>query len=110
MLLVYWDKSVASNCNLFNLVCVCKIQKICAELEVFDATKWSLSCGQILRWMLLRLRPREFDSIKQYVAELLAVLMQGGEANLRAMGETGGIDCLLEGVALFKSRLVLKGL
>lgn len=54
--------------------------------------------------MLHRLRPRDFDSIKQYVAELLAVLMQGGEANLRVMGESGGIDCLLEGVALFKSR------
>ncbi|GMH44993.1 hypothetical protein BSKO_12950 [Bryopsis sp. KO-2023] len=59
---------------------------------------------KLLRWMLLRLRPREFDSIKQYVAELLAVLMQGGEYNLRMMGEMGGIDSILEGIAQFKSR------
>ena len=31
---------------------------------------------KLLRWLLARVRPREFDSNKQYAAEVLAILVQ----------------------------------
>ncbi len=42
--------------------------------QVVDKTK-------LLKWLLARLRGREFDGNKQEASELLAVLVQGSEAN-----------------------------
>eukprot|EP00803_Ostreobium_quekettii_P001406 evm.model.scf_992.3 EVM.evm.TU.scf_992.3 scf_992:15874-19979(-) len=52
---------------------------------------------------MAHLRPRDFDSVKQYSAELLVALL-GQDANRRKLGEAGGIDMLLQGVAYYKSR------
>jgi beta-catenin-like protein 1 len=38
---------------------------------------------KLLKWLLARIRPREFDGNKQQASELLAVLMQGSEKNQR---------------------------
>ncbi len=34
-----------------------------------------------MKWLLGRIRPREFDSNKQQASELLAILVQGSEKN-----------------------------
>ena len=51
---------------------------------------------KLLKWLLARIRPREFDGNKQEASELLAVLVQGNEIIQRRIGETGGIDTLLQ--------------
>ena len=46
------------------------------------------------------------DSNKQYVSELLAILMQRSGANQKRLAETGGIDTVLRAIARYKNRSV----
>ncbi|GAX82009.1 hypothetical protein CEUSTIGMA_g9437.t1 [Chlamydomonas eustigma] len=59
---------------------------------------------RLLKWLLTRIRPREFDSNKLEASELLAILVQGNERIQKRIGEIGGIDTLLQCVAMYKSR------
>lgn len=61
-------------------------------------------CAQILKWMLSRLKPKEFGTVKQSVSELLGILMQASEKNQKMLGAAGGIDTLLTSVAPYRSR------
>ena len=54
-----------------------------------------LTKGKLLKWMLGRLRPREFDSNKQYCAEVLAILLQGSTINQKHLVDAHGLDTLL---------------
>ena len=56
---------------------------------ILDRTK-------LLKWMLGRLRRREFDSNKQYTAELLAILLQSSQKNQQRVADANGIDVLLQ--------------
>lgn len=55
-----------------------------------------LDRSKLLKWMLARLRPREFDSNKQYTAELLAILLQSSTKNQQRLADANGIDVLLQ--------------
>eukprot|EP00873_Tetraselmis_striata_P034402 jgi/Tetstr1/454666/TSEL_041556.t1 len=59
---------------------------------------------KILKWMLSRLKPKEFGTVKQSVSELLGILMQASEKNQKMLGAAGGIDTLLTSVAPYRSR------
>lgn len=59
---------------------------------------------KLLRWLLGRLKKRDFDSNKLYASEVLAVLVQGNVANQTRLGEANGVDLLLTCVAQYKSR------
>lgn len=52
--------------------------------------------SKLLKWMLARLRPREFDSNKQSTAELLAILLQNSPKNQQRLADMNGIDALLQ--------------
>lgn len=52
--------------------------------------------SKLLKWMLARFRPREFDSNKQYTAELLAILLQSSQKNQQKLADANGIDVLLQ--------------
>ncbi|XP_066333041.1 uncharacterized protein [Miscanthus floridulus] len=65
--------------------------------KVCDGTK-------LLRWLLSRLKAREFDANKQYASEILAILLQNSPANQKRLGQTNGVDALLQAVAMYKSR------
>ncbi|CAN6245494.1 unnamed protein product [Urochloa humidicola] len=65
--------------------------------KVCDSTK-------ILRWLLSRLKAREFDANKQYASEILAILLQNSPANQKRLGQINGVDGLLQAVAMYKSR------
>lgn len=57
----------------------------------------------ILSWCVTRIQVRDFDSIQQYVAEILAILIQESQANrLKFLGDTG-IDVLLVVLAKYKN-------
>lgn len=59
---------------------------------------------KIMKWMLSRLKPRDFSTIKQSVSELLGILTQSSEKNQKLLGASGGIDTLLTSVAPYRSR------
>ena len=59
-----------------------------AELA-FERTK-------LLRWLLGRVKQREFDSNKQYASEVLAILLQSSPANQQALVDADGIELLLQ--------------
>uniref|UniRef100_A0A0D9VN33 Beta-catenin-like protein 1 N-terminal domain-containing protein n=1 Tax=Leersia perrieri TaxID=77586 RepID=A0A0D9VN33_9ORYZ len=59
---------------------------------------------KILRWLLARLKAREFDANKQYASEILAILLQDSPANQKRVGQINGVDGLLQAVAMYKSR------
>ena len=52
--------------------------------------------SKLLKWMLARLRPREFDSNKQSCSELLAILLQSSPLNQQRLADANGIDVLLQ--------------
>ena len=68
---------------------------------------------QLLRWILgnvhqtAKNKNAEVDSNKQYVSELLAILMQQSEANQRKLAESNGIDIVLQAIARYKNRCML---
>ncbi|XP_024362971.1 uncharacterized protein [Physcomitrium patens] len=59
---------------------------------------------KFLRWILNRIKLREFDSNKFYASEILAILLQNSEANQKRVGQLNGVDTLLQAVAFYKSR------
>lgn len=65
---------------------------------------------QLLTWILgvidatAKQKNAEVDSNKQYVSELLAILMQRSGSNQRRLAETGGIDTVLRAIARYKNR------
>lgn len=59
---------------------------------------------KLLRWLLNRIKAREFDSNKLYASEILAILLQNSVVNQRRVGQLNGVDTILQAVALYKSR------
>ena len=57
---------------------------------------------QLLPWLLRRMQRDRFDQNKGYAGELLAILLQGSEANREALGRSGGVDALLSTLAPFR--------
>ena len=58
----------------------------------------------LLAWLLQRVTApgARVDANRVYAAELLAVLLAGGDAAARRLGEAGGVDALLRAIAPFK--------
>ncbi|XP_065850693.1 uncharacterized protein [Euphorbia lathyris] len=59
---------------------------------------------KILRWLLSKIKVREFDSNKQYASEILAILLQNSTANQKKLGQLNGVDVVLQAVAMYKSK------
>ncbi|KAF9954086.1 hypothetical protein BGZ72_004917 [Mortierella alpina] len=58
----------------------------------------------LLQWIMKRLKVKVFDSNKQYCSELLAILLQSSSGNRKKLGELGGIDDLLQLLAVYKRK------
>ncbi|XP_059623301.1 uncharacterized protein LOC132266444 [Cornus florida] len=59
---------------------------------------------KLMRWLLGKIKIREFDGNKQYASEILAILLQNSAANQKRLGQMNGVDVVLQAVALYKSR------
>ncbi|KAL8200304.1 hypothetical protein R6Q57_011643 [Mikania cordata] len=59
---------------------------------------------KLLRWIVGKIKVREFDSNKQYASEILAILLQSSVANQKRLGQMNGVDVVLQAVAMYKSR------
>lgn len=90
------DESVAVYSTLATIENMIEVRPAVSE-SVCEKTK-------LLRWLLTRIKPREFDSNKQYATEILAILLQSSAANQRRLGQMNGVDTVLQAVALYKSR------
>ena len=67
----------------------------------------------MLRWILAAVlqtaknKKVDVDSNKQYISELLAILMQHSEANQRSLADSNGIEIILQGIAAYKNKCAL---
>ncbi|XAR73622.1 hypothetical protein NMG60_11007657 [Bertholletia excelsa] len=59
---------------------------------------------KLLRWLLGKIKVREFDGNKQYASEILAILLQNSTGNQKRLGQINGVDVVLQAVAMYKSR------
>ncbi|KAF7137372.1 hypothetical protein RHSIM_Rhsim07G0211400 [Rhododendron simsii] len=59
---------------------------------------------KLMRWLLGKIKVREFDGSKQYASEILAILLQNSSANQKRLGQINGVDVVLQAVAMYKSR------
>ncbi|GAA0169629.1 hypothetical protein LIER_24071 [Lithospermum erythrorhizon] len=59
---------------------------------------------KLLKWLLGRIKVKEFDGNKQYASEILAILLQSSVGNQKRLGQTNGVDTMLQAVAMYKSR------
>ncbi|KAI9100186.1 hypothetical protein K1719_024404 [Acacia pycnantha] len=59
---------------------------------------------KLLKWLLGKIKVREFDGNKQYASEILAILLQNSTANQKRLGQMNGVDVMLQAVAMYKSK------
>lgn len=90
------DESAAIYNTLATIENMIEVKPAVAEL-VCERTK-------LLRWLLTKIKVREFDSNKQYASEILAILLQNSAANQKRLGQMNGVDIMLQAVAMYKSR------
>lgn len=57
-----------------------------------------------MKWLVVKIKSREFDSNKQYASEMLAILLQNSTVNQKRLGQLNGVDAVLQAVAMYKSR------
>ena len=58
----------------------------------------------LLTWLLKRVRIRQYDENKLYASEILAILLQDHTSNQSLLGNSDGIDILLQSLAYYKRR------
>ncbi|PKA48457.1 hypothetical protein AXF42_Ash019913 [Apostasia shenzhenica] len=90
------DEAAAIYNTLGTIENMIEVKPAVAEL-VCERTK-------LLRWLLGRIKIREFDGNKQYASEILAILLQNSIANQKRLGQMNGVDGVLQAVAMYKSR------
>ena len=78
------------------------IENLC-EYKRAEVTRKAGEQG-FMTWLLKRVRVRQYDPNKLYSSEILAILLQDNEPNQRLLGETDGIDILLQSLAYYKKR------
>ncbi|XP_004288588.1 PREDICTED: beta-catenin-like protein 1-like isoform 2 [Fragaria vesca subsp. vesca] len=59
---------------------------------------------KLLKWLMSKIKVKEFDGNKQYASEILAILLQSSEANQKRLGQMNGVDVLLQAVAMYKNK------
>ncbi|KAM7278570.1 hypothetical protein ACFE04_005704 [Oxalis oulophora] len=90
------DEGAAVYNTLATIENLIEVKPAVAEL-VCERTK-------LLRWLLGRIKVREFDGNKQYASEILAILLQNSTANQKKLGQMNGVDVALQAVAMYKSK------
>ncbi|KAL2942873.1 Beta-catenin-like protein 1 [Bienertia sinuspersici] len=59
---------------------------------------------KLLRWLLGKIKVKEFDGNKEYASEVLAILLQNSTTNQKRLGQMNGVDVMLQAVAMYKSK------
>ncbi|XP_061360502.1 uncharacterized protein LOC133304477 [Gastrolobium bilobum] len=90
------DEAAAVYNTLATIENLIEVKPAVAEL-VCEKTK-------LLKWLLGKIKVREFDSNKQYASEILAILLQSSTVNQKKLGQMNGVDVVLQAVAMYKSK------
>ncbi|TKY47335.1 Beta-catenin protein 1 [Spatholobus suberectus] len=90
------DENAAVYGTLATVENLIEVKPAVAEL-VCERTK-------LLKWLLGKIKVREFDSNKQYASEILAILLQSSTVNQKKLGQMNGVDVVLQAVAMYKSK------
>uniref|UniRef100_A0A7N0UXI7 Beta-catenin-like protein 1 N-terminal domain-containing protein n=1 Tax=Kalanchoe fedtschenkoi TaxID=63787 RepID=A0A7N0UXI7_KALFE len=90
------DEAASAYSTLATIENLIEVKPAVAEM-VCERTK-------LLRWLLGKIKVREFDGNKQYASEILAILLQNSTANQKRLGQMNGVDVVLQAVAMYKSR------
>ncbi|KAJ8442199.1 hypothetical protein Cgig2_005139 [Carnegiea gigantea] len=90
------DEAAAVHSTLATIENLIEVKPAVAEI-VSEKTK-------LLRWLLGKIKVREFDANKQYASEILAILLQNSTANQKRLGQMNGVDVVLQAVAMYKSK------
>uniref|UniRef100_A0A7C9E8Z9 Beta-catenin-like protein 1 N-terminal domain-containing protein n=1 Tax=Opuntia streptacantha TaxID=393608 RepID=A0A7C9E8Z9_OPUST len=90
------DEAAAVHSTLATIENLIEVKPAVAEI-VCEKTK-------LLRWLLGKIKVREFDANKQYASEILAILLQNSSANQKRLGQMNGVDVMLQAVAMYKSK------
>ncbi|KAM5558328.1 hypothetical protein ABKV19_020169 [Rosa sericea] len=90
------DEMAAVHGTLATVENLIEVKPAVAEL-VCEKTK-------LLKWLMSKIKVKEFDGNKQYASEILAILLQNSEANQKRLGQMNGVDVLLQAVAMYKSK------
>ncbi|CAN1351696.1 Beta-catenin-like protein 1 [Linum perenne] len=90
------DEMAAVYTSLATIENLIEVKPAVAEM-VCERTK-------LLRWLLGKIKVREFDGNKQYASEILAILLQNSTANQKKLGQMNGVDAILQAVAMYKSK------
>ncbi|ONI14856.1 hypothetical protein PRUPE_3G013000 [Prunus persica] len=90
------DESAAVYGTLATIENLIEVKPAVAEL-VCERTK-------LFKWLMGKIKVREFDGNKQYASEILAILLQSSVANQKKLGQMNGVDVLLQAVAMYKSK------
>ncbi|XP_047322446.1 beta-catenin-like protein 1 [Impatiens glandulifera] len=90
------DEMAAVYNTLATIENMIEVKPVVAEI-VCERTK-------LMRWLLGKIKIREFDGNKQYASEILAILLQNSTANQKRLGQMNGVDVMLQAVAMYKSR------
>ncbi|KAH9625791.1 hypothetical protein KSS87_006035 [Heliosperma pusillum] len=59
---------------------------------------------KLMRWLLGKIKVREFDGNKQYASEILAILLQNSLVNQKRLGQMNGVDVVLQAISMYKSK------
>lgn len=60
--------------------------------------------GDILEWLLKRVKGKKYDNNKLYASEILAILVQNSDANREALAKIEGIGFLLKTLSQYKKK------
>lgn len=90
------DEAAAVHSTLATIENLIEVKPAVAEI-VSEKTK-------LVRWLLGKIKVREFDANKQYASEILAILLQNSTANQKRLGQMNGVDVVLQAVAMYKSK------
>ncbi|CAI8597129.1 unnamed protein product [Vicia faba] len=90
------DENAAIYNTLATIENLIEVKPAVAEL-VCEKTK-------LLKWLLGKIKVREFDGNKQYASEILAILLQSSSVNQKKLGQMNGVDVVLQAVAMYKSK------
>lgn len=90
------DEAAAIHTTLATLENLVEVKPQVSEI-VCEKTK-------LLRWLLGKIKVKEFDGNKEYASEIMAILLQNSTANQKRLGQMNGVDVMLQAVAMYKSK------
>ena len=86
----------------FSMGCIENLVEIKPEIALYICER-----THVLKFLLLRLKVKKFDTNKLYCSEILSILLQADLANQRRLCNLSGLngmDLLLQGISIYRKK------